>query len=333
MRKLIVAIVILLGVVFVVGRFSEVESIINTLKKGDWRYFLMAFFLLLLWRLNIAGFYKAIFQNLGTNESLSRLTIISSAATFINTIAPSAGIGGMTVFIAESRQNGNTGARAMVAGALYVIYNYLGFFFLLGMGIIVLIRRDNLNITQITASFILLLICAGMSFLLYLGNRSEEKLADALEWLARTGNRLLPSFIWSEKFSIEKARGFAHDAVEGIGQLRRDPKDLLFPLLFSVVNKGLLLLIFFLMFKAFGIPVSIGTVVAGVSLAYLFRIVSPTPSGVGVVEGMLTLALRSMFMAGNDALVVTLAYRGFTFWVPFILGGIAFRMLGSPTSS
>ena len=332
MRKIILAVVLFVGIIFVVGRFSEVESIVKTLKKGDWRYLITALIMILLWFVSIAASYQAIFQSLGINEKLSRLTMVSAAATFINTIAPSGGIGGMTVFISESRQNGNTGARAMVAGALYVIYNYLSFFIVLALGLIVLIRRDNLNITQIIASCILFLIFGGMIFLLYIGMQSEQKLADILAWLANTGNRIIPNFILRQNISIEKARGFAHDAVRGLEELRTNPKDLISPLIFAVINKGILILLFFLMFKAFNVPVSIGTLLAGVSLAYLFRIVSPTPSGVGIVEGVLALSLRSMYVSGNDALVISLAYRGFTFWVPFLVGGIAFKGLGSPSS-
>lgn len=333
MRKFIIAIAILFGIVFIAGHFSEVERVWNTLQRGDWRYLLLSFILVFAWLGTIAGSYKKIFHAVGIDEKLTRLGVLSAAATFINTVAPSAGIGGMTIFITDAQQNGKSGARTMVAGALYVIYDYLGFFFLLGLGLIVLFRRNNLNLTQIIASAILLLICGGMSFLLYLGLKSEEALSDALAWLAKKGNRFFHLFSKKDRFSVQNARNFAHDAVEGIAELRRTPTDLIYPLLLALSNKSILFLIFFLIFRAFQVPISIGTLVAGTSLAYLFRIVSPTPSGVGVVEGLLTLALRSMYVPGNDALVITLAYRGVTFWFPLLIGGIAFRWLGSPSTS
>lgn len=104
------------------------------------------------------------------------------------------------------------------------------------------------------------------------------------------------------------------------------PNNLIYPFLLAISNKGILLIVFFNV-KAFQVPVSIGTLVAGTSLAYLFLIVSPTPSGVGIVEGILTLALRSMYIPGNDAIVITLAYRGVTFWFPLLLGGLSMRWL------
>ena len=327
MRKFLIAVALLFGVVFVAGHFSEVERVLNTIQRGDWRFILLGLTLAVGWLINIAGSYKRIFKAVGINEKLTRLTILSAAATFINTVAPSAGLGGMAIFISEARQKGKSGARAMVASALYVIYDYLGFFLLLGLGLIVLFRRNNLSMTEIIASLILLFICSGMVFLLYLGFKSEQALADALAWLARTGNRLLRPLFKKERFSTQKARSFARDIVLGITELREHPRELIYPFLLAISNKGILLLIFYLMFKAFQVPVSIGTLVAGTSLSYLFLIVSPTPSGVGVVEGILTLALRSMYIQGNDALVITLAYRGVTFWFPLLLGALAMRWL------
>lgn len=328
MRNFIFAVGLLLGVIFLASNFTEVEQITVTLQRGDWRFILLSVLLVLIWLVNMAASFKTIFHVIGIEESLGRLLILTTAATFINVVAPSGGIGGMSVFIAEARQKGKTGARALVAGALFVIFDYLGLIALLGLGLIVLFRRNILGGTEITASIILLFMFTGMSALLYLGFKSEQALADALARLARAGNRLLKPFRRRKEFSEEGARSIAHDAVGGLNELRNRPLELIYPLLLALSNKLILLLIFFLTFKAFQVPTSIGTLIAGTSLSYLFLIVSPTPYGLGVVEGVLTLVLRSMYISVSDALVITIAYRGVIFWIPLILGAIAFRWVG-----
>ena len=328
MRNFIFAVGLLLGVIFLASNFTEVEQITVTLQRGDWRFILLSVLLVLIWLVNMAASFKTIFHVIGIEESLGRLLILTTAATFINVVAPSGGIGGMSVFIVEARQKGKTGARALVAGALFVIFDYLGLIALLGLGLIVLFRRNILGGTEITASIILLFMFTGMSALLYLGFKSEQALADALARLARAGNRLLKPFRRRKEFSEEGARSIAHDAVGGLNELRNRPLELIYPLLLALSNKLILLLIFFLTFKAFQVPTSIGTLIAGTSLSYLFLIVSPTPYGLGVVEGVLTLVLRSMYISVSDALVITIAYRGVIFWIPLILGAIAFRWVG-----
>ena len=328
MRNFIIAIGLLLGVVFIASRFAEVEKIAVILQRGDWRFLLLAVILLLIWLINMAGSFKSIFTVLGLDESFLRLLVLVTAANFINVVAPSGGIGGITIFIAEARQKGKTGARALVAGALFVIFDYFGFFLFLGLGLIVLFRRNILGGTEITASVILFLLWLGMSVLVYLGFKSEQALSDALAWVARTGNRVLKPFRRVKKFNEQGARSIAHDAVEGLNEIRKRPLELIYPFLLALSNKTILLLIFFALFKAYQVPASIGTLIAGTSLAYLFQIVSPTPSGIGIVEGILTLAFRSMYIPVSEALVITLAYRGVTFWLPLFLGTIAFHWVG-----
>jgi len=82
-----------------------------------------------------------------------------------------------------------------------------------------------------------------------------------------------------------------------------------------------------LTFLAFKTPFSPGTIVAGWSISYLFTIVSPTPAGIGLVEGLLPLTLTTLNVPLGAATVITLVYRGVTFWLPLCIGMLAFRWL------
>ena len=89
----------------------------------------------------------------------------------------------------------------------------------------------------------------------------------------------------------------------------------------------MLLCVLTAVFMAFQTPLSVGTLIAGFAIAYLFLIVSPTPAGVGVVEGVLTLSLSSMFVPLGEATVITLSYRVLTFWLPLLFGFLSFQLL------
>jgi uncharacterized protein (TIRG00374 family) len=80
-------------------------------------------------------------------------------------------------------------------------------------------------------------------------------------------------------------------------------------------------------FLALGTPFSVGTLVGGFSIGYLFLIVSPTPSGLGVVEGILPVALNTLRVKWEAAVLITLVYRAVTFWFPLAVGAVAFRIL------
>ncbi len=328
-RKFILALILLLGVYFIIGQFSEVQSIIRTLQNGDWRFLLLALGLQILWLVNVAASYQAIYHALGMREKLSELFRLAAAANFVNVVAPSVGMGGVAVFITQARHRDYSPARAAIAGALYVFFDYTGFLSLLSLGIIVLIRRNNLTGVEITASLILLGIAAGLGVLLYLGMKSEESFGRALARMAHFVNRLLRPFLHRDYLSERRAHAFAHDAVVGLHQIRQNPQNLLRPVLLALTNKVLLTLVLWMVFLSFKVPVSVGTLVAGSSIAYLFFIVSPTPSGVGIVEGVLTLTLRSMYIPLEAAAVIALAFRGFTFWLPLLIGMLTFRHVGA----
>ncbi len=60
-------------------------------------------------------------------------------------------------------------------------------------------------------------------------------------------------------------------------------------------------------------------------MGILFWIVSPTPQGIGVVEGVMTLVFTSLGVPAAVSTTVTLAFRGLTFWLPLIVGFIILR--------
>ncbi len=327
MRKFLVALLLLIGAIFVIGRFAELQSIFETLKRGDWRYLVLALFVQMLWLFNVAAIFRVIYRALGLQEKMPRLALMSAAATFANVVAPSVGMSGVAVFISEARRRGYSAARATLAGVLYILFDYAGFLCVLTLGLIVLFRRNDLNLPELIASFVLFSLAMVIASLLYLGMRSAEAFGSALVWMARVVNRLLFPFLRRQYLSEQRAMEFARDASEGLNELRQSPRDLILPLLLALSSKTLLIFVLALMFMAFKVPLSIGTLIAGFSIGYLFLIISPTPAGLGFVESGLTLALASMYVPLSAAAVVVMAYRGYTFWLPLAMGGIALRWL------
>jgi hypothetical protein len=331
MRKFLIAFVIFLGIVFILGRISEVETTLMTLRQGDIRFILLALVCLAVWLVNVAASYRAALRVVGIDEKLQDIFPLAAASYFTNIVTPTAGASGAALLISEAKKRQFSTARAMVAYALMVEFDYIGLLAILALGILVLIRRNNLSGAEITASGILMVLAGGLAFLLYLGMHSRRQLEQALVWLTRLVNNLFRPFIHKEYLEEKHARNFAQDAADGLKEIRHDPKRMIWPALLALTNKSLLLVILFFMFLAFQTPISVGTVVASFGIASLFVIVSPTPSGLGVVEGALALALISMYVQPGNATLITLSYRAITFWLPVLLGMVAFRWLSRRT--
>jgi glycosyltransferase 2 family protein len=327
MRKFLFAVVLLVGVIFFIGRLAEVQTIYETLQRGDWRFLFLALLVQSLWFFNVAASYCAIFNALRLQELFVNLLPMSAAANFINVVAPSGGISGMAVFISAARQRDYSPARATVAGALSVFFDYVGFLIVLTFGLAILFRRDRLDGEEIAASAVILGLALGQATLFYLGARSSDHLGRFLTRFVRLINRLLRPFLHRDYLSEKRAYSFASDISGGIQMVLQTPKKLIIPAILGLSKHLVLIAVLYLTFLAFRVDVSPLTVVAGYSIGTLFVIVSPTPAGLGVVEGMMTLGLRSMNVPIGAAAVVTLAYRGFTFWIPFFIGLVSFRLL------
>jgi uncharacterized protein (TIRG00374 family) len=327
MRNFLIAVVLLLGVVFVFTRLAEVREIAATLRRGEWGFILLAFGLHGLWFVSVAALYRNLYRALGMDAPFGRLLLLAAGANFINIIAPTVGVGGMALFISEGRRRGFPAARVTLAGVLYLLFDYAGFLVVLAFGILVQIRRNNLSAAEIGAAVILTLLAVGIAVLLILGMRSGAALSRALQGLARLVNGLLRPFLHRDYLSEAHAHEFAYEAADGLREMRCCPRNLYTSLGLAFLSKLVLVSVLAVIFLAFGVPISIGTVIAGFSIGYLFMIISPTPAGLGVVEGALTLALNAQRIPLGTATVLTLAYRGVTFWWPLLLGMFAFRYL------
>ncbi len=328
MKKFIAVLLLFLGVAVVALSFGELETILATLQHAHLGYLVLALGLFALWLWNVGLTYKAIYHLLGIEETRERLVLLTAASSFVNIVAPTAGWGGVALFAADARARGHAPGKATLAGALFLLIDQVAFLCVLALGWIVLIRRNDLNAGEIFASLVLLSIACITAFLLYLGYRSQDALGNALARMAHAINRVLRPFLHHNYLSEDRAHAFAAEVAEGLADLpEHSIQRLLRPLLHALLNKSLLIGILLCSFLSFDVPFSAGTIIAGWAIGYLFLIVSPTPSGIGVVEGLMPLTLTSLRVPYEAAVVVTLVYRAVTFWMLLAVGAWAFRRL------
>jgi len=327
MRKFIFILVLFFAAAFVYLSFGELESIARTLRQGNLWFILLAVLIEVAWLLVAGLIYQSIYHVLGIEDSFYRLSLLSAAATFVNIVAPSVGMGGIALFIRDAVRHGRPIGKVTIANMLWLFLDYLAFLFVLALGLIVLFRRNDLDSTEIIASGIMFSVAAGLGFLLYLGSRSAVALGNVLAKMAQVVNRVLKPFLHRDYLSEARAHEFAQEMASDLKSLPEKVHNLALPFLFALVSKTLLICVLLSVFIAFQVPFSAGTIIGGFSISYLFFILSPTPAGVGIIEGVMPLALSSLRVPWSQAVIITLAYRGITFWVPLGLGAVAFRML------
>ncbi|MFZ1040966.1 MAG: lysylphosphatidylglycerol synthase transmembrane domain-containing protein [Anaerolineales bacterium] len=329
MRKIILVVVLCLGVTFVILYFSELQQIFTSIHRANPWYLAIALVIQVIWFAVVGLTYQSIYTLLGLKESRRHMMLLAVAANFVNVVTTSAGVGGMALFINDGQRRGQSSGKVTVAGVLYLLIDEASFLFILAFGTIILAHRNRLSDGDIAASLTLLAIACGIALFLYLGYRSAKTLGDVLARLARMINFIVRPFLRREYLSEARAHTFAAEIADGLSALPKKPARLIPPLFFSLFGKMLLMGVLTCAFLSFNIPFRVGTIVSGFSLGFLFLIVSPTPSGIGIVEGVMALAFHSRKIGWRSAILVTLAYRSVTFWLPLLVGVLAFRMINA----
>jgi len=129
----------------------------------------------------------------------------------------------------------------------------------------------------------------------------------------------------SEDWALKTAEEFNQAALA----VAEHPSRLIRTIFVAFLAHLLDLTTLYILFLTFHQPVGFGTLIAGYAVGILFWIVSITPQGIGVVEGMMALTFTSLGITGSVATTVVLAFRGLTFWMPMLLGFFAVQRMRS----
>lgn len=314
--------------IFVLTQISEVSEIVRILNHAKPLFVFLALILILLWIATVGFSYYVIYRLVGIKESyLHMVTLSSAAVNFVRIVTPSAGIATLLLFISDAKEKGISSARVTFACMLYLLFDYFSLFITALVGLLILQSNQQLTWVEITATCLLGGIIGGLVLVLFLSNKHLDLLKKILGVIIQTLNRIIRIFSKKTRISDEQIIHFSEEIHIGAQTIHNNIRLLFLPTGLAFVNKALLISILSILFLAFGLAFDLGVVISGFTLGYLFTIISPTPSGMGVMEGMMTLALNTLGVELESAAILTLAFRAITFWTPFFLGMVAFRTL------
>lgn len=306
---------------------GQLVNILRVLRQGVWYLLLTAVLILGLAVYNQGLLYASIYKGLNLAPPKERfLSYLYLITRFVAIAAPSGGLSGVLPFIQEARRRNVSAGPVLIVNLLYLIlwYSTMGVFLFIGLLHLFLIH--DLQWFEISNAIILLLADLVLISGLALAWTSPHRLKAVLNRIGRivgkvTGWRKRPSPLSPQR--MEKFIGELDDAINEIRQVGY--RSLFQPVLHAFLNELLNLGILYFVAWAFGVRLNFGVLVASYSVGMLFYVMTPTPGGLGFVEGILILVMSSLDVPSESALVITLAYRGLAFWLPFALGFFAYH--------
>ena len=305
---------------------GQIADIFDVIQQGIW-YFVLGTVLVLVGAIyNQATWYASIYRILELPSEASELLPVVLVRRFVTVAAPSGGFSGWVPFIQFARKRDIAVGAVFMANLIYTVLWYSTFLLFLLVGLATLFVKHDLQWFEISAALVMLAADLVMIALLIFAWVAPHLLDAFLGWTSRA---LKTAFGWIKRdppISERQFNTFATDLKDAVYQMKRvGAGRLIEPFGHAFLNETLHIVMFYLVALAFNVRLTFGVLVAAYSISVLFFVVSPTPGGLGFVEGTLILVLTTLGVPADSSTVITLAYRGITFWLPFVLGFAALR--------
>jgi hypothetical protein len=326
-RRWLVWLVALAFVWIVVTRLAQLEELLEALRRAQVRWALAAAALQVLYYGATAFLYRLSFLAVGAAGRTRDLLAVLCASIFVNTLAPSGGLAGAALFVNDAARRGQSPARAAAGVLVSRIADSVGFAVLLVAGLLYLWRQRDLQPFQLFGAGVLVLLTAVLTALLLLGMSWPDTVGRMLERVLRVVNRAAASVRRPPPLGDDWAAQHAAEFAQASGAIAERPRSLLTTVGAAfgahVIDLASLLAIFL----AFNQPARFGVLVAVYTMGILFWKMSPVPEGVGVVEGVMMLSATSLGIPAAKAAVISLTFRGLTYWIPMAAGFLMVRRL------
>jgi uncharacterized protein (TIRG00374 family) len=247
------------------------------------------------------------------NVSLLRSTLIVLGSTSIGLVAGGTVGSSAAIFRWTSAEEGSIES-ATLASLLPSLFNSLMLALFSIFGLAHLMAAHNLTRVQ-AVGFSVTLGFLGLAIgLTFLASRYRKWTAAVILWVSDRLRRLS-----HKPFDQDSARKEIDDIFGDWNDLWRGKWHLL--VLGAFLNAVFDMLTLYFLFIASGNHINLGILLSGYALPLLLgRIAFILPGGVGVVESSMAALYTSLGIPDATSVVVVLAYRLISFWIPSLLG-------------
>jgi phosphatidylglycerol lysyltransferase len=305
------------------SQWSSIKESIGAVSQGSWPWLIPASLLIVLYYWLYAVLYWSAFRCFGVYSAPARLVGLVLGSIAVSVAAPGGAAIGGALFVGDAKRRGQSGAKAAAGALLVVVAELLGVACISIAGIDALLRQWASK-GALWGALLLVAFVAAMIALLTIGLWAPDRLQRIIQRFANISDKITARMNLKFRFDEDRRKKLSDDLISCSEALRERPIQAITTLGISMVMFGVLLLSLALLFPAFGEnPMSsdgVQKLCAGFVVGMFFWIVSPTPQGIGIVEGAMTLTFIKMGMSRPHALLISLSFRALAFWLPMLSG-------------
>ncbi|MCX6808047.1 MAG: lysylphosphatidylglycerol synthase transmembrane domain-containing protein [Candidatus Berkelbacteria bacterium] len=297
---------------YAVKHLDQTKQIVTALTKGKIEWVLLAVLVLVFYYYVYTIFFKTCFVYFDLNYSKKRLLMVYLATKFTAIALPLATIGQIALFVGEAKKEGEAVVSATFAAIFAMVTDVIAFWIISLLPLFVLGQSNNISSYYQTVFGIFTLIVAALMAAGYYYFRNKKFSHKIFDWISKS----------LQKFNIELPEEEYPRHVSGQGR-----KIISKALAISLSLQILQICILSLMFLAFGQENHLNLVLVSYTVGILFTILSITPQGAGVAEATMVITMVSGGVPLENAVLITVGFRGLIYLVPVLPGFWAFNRL------
>jgi phosphatidylglycerol lysyltransferase len=304
-QELLAVLILFLAFVFFRSERKEMSSIIPQLQQAKLLWIFIGISLTFLYVFLQALMYVASFRTVGVKLNISDALELFLKRNFLSVFLPAGGISSLA-FTPRPIQRKNYDKTSIHKAS--AIYGFVGILtvFLVGIPVVGYAALVNKNFGN---SWIWLL---GVGIFIAL-----------VFWMVNSLRTKGLFYQWTAKY-FPKNIGSIDEFLSG----EMDRKYFLYTVFISILIEFCGIFHLLIAMFAFGAEGSFSAAAIGYTISVLLMLVSPFLRGLGAVEFTLIYILANFGFSHSQGLGITLLYRVFEFWLPLLLGLIAFIWKG-----
>ena len=264
--------------------------------------------------------YEYGFKAVEVGANLWRLIPVYFASLYLNTVAPSGGTSGASIFVADARSRGEAPARAAIGTVIVLIADLATLLPFVGATLWVLKAHGHLETFEVLGVVAYVAFICGLIGTLFVARRRERAVRAGLGWLSRQVARVWGWFGRDPPLSDDWPEIQSRDMCEAARAIVNHPLTVTRLAAVGVAGHMMNLAGLYLLFVAFGQPLTFGPAIAGFTLGIVFFVVAVVPQGVAAVEGVMGLVFTSLGMQPATAFGIIIAFRVMNYWLPLFVG-------------
>jgi uncharacterized protein (TIRG00374 family) len=329
MRKYFSLAILILIIVFVGFYLNKNLSIImetfSTTAANLTGYFFLAAIFVFLAYFFIAKSYQVVFAMNGLKRNAWELNKLNIIGLAVNVIIPTAGLSQAVIYAEDAHKRGESKSVTVNSVLATYISDYTSITLFVLVSLAYLYAIDSVVPHVVIPAVVLVVLTTVVYVLSYFAGKESQNLEKFIVFLAIKIEGVL-KFIFRKRFNI-------HDSIDSLYKnfknmnkaIIADPKDWIKAIGWASLYHAFAIASIYVILVSLGYQPLVRVIIAAYSVGEAIRIVSPTPSGIGFVEGAMYLVFTSLGVPGPVATTTAIIFRGLVFWIPLGIGTILYQ--------